>query len=297
MDCPEWWQGQLDVMSPFTEIQPGYYPGLETLPGNPAKGDLLWIGDGRGGGGRGWYAVDNVTYTDGAPTTLDLRFEQGPPGRPALHGIIHWDAAATQSQTATTLTLGTPAVSAYRSAKVSGTLTDASAQPVAGATVTIRRTSGGPWATAGTATTDANGHYSFTATPTAVTAYQSFFVGDDTQAASTSAPAATLPRVYLSKPSAPRSARLGATITCSCYLKPHHTAGKYALLFEFERRVSGRWVVEGALRAKAATYHGYSKCSTKVSLLIRGWWRVCAVHPADSLNATTLGPWRAIKVT
>ena len=298
LDCSEWWLGQFDVMAPLAEIEPGYYPGLETMPGNPAKGDLLWEGDGRSNGGTGWFVVDDVAYTDGTPTTLDLRFEQSAgAGQPALHGVVHWDAATTQSQTATTLTLSVPAVSAFGSARLSGALTGAGAQPVAGATVTIRSTTGGPWTTLGTATTDASGRYGFTATPTVIAAYQAVFTGAGTEAGSVSAPVATLPQVYLSKPTAPRSAHVGAAITCACYLKPHHAAGKYAVLFEFERRVSGRWVIEGAVKAKAATYHSYSKCSARVRLLVRGWWRVRAVHPQDSLNAATLGAWRAIKVT
>jgi hypothetical protein len=298
LDCSEQWEGEFHVMAPLTDIEPGYYPGLETMPGNPAKGDLLWGGDGRSNGGTGWFVVDDVAYTDGTPTTLDLRFEQGTgAGQPALHGVVHWDAATTQSQTATTLTLSVPVVSAFGSARLSGALTGAGAQPVAGATVTIRSTTGGPWTTLGTVTTDASGRYGFTATPTVIAAYQAVFTGADTEAGSVSAPVATLPQVYLSKPSAPRSAHAGAAITCSCYLKPHHATGKYAVLFEFERRVSRRWVIEGAVKAKAATYHGYSKCSARVRLLVRGWWRVRAVHPKDSLNAATLGPWRAIRVT
>ena len=295
----EMWEGTFDTMDTVTDIEPGYYPGLELVPGNPAKGCLDWSGDGRGAdSGTGWFAVDSVTYTGDTLTALDLRFTLAAgAGKPALHGVVHWDAAATSSQTAATLTLSAPSVCAYHAARLSGTLADVSTQPVAGATVTIRGTTGGPWTTVGTATTDASGHYSFTAAPAAVTGYQVVFTGNDTEAAVVSTPAATLPMVSLSKPSAPTSARAGATITCSCLLKPHHAAGKYAVVFQFQRRVSGHWVTKRTLKAKATNYHGYSKCSVKTRLTVSGAWRVRAVHAADTLNAATSSAWRAIKVT
>jgi hypothetical protein len=211
--------------------------------------------------------------------------------------VIHWDAAATQPQTATTLALTAPSVCAYGSAKLRGTLRSASSQPLAGAPVVIRRTTGGPWTTVGTATTDASGAFRFAVAPTTTVAYQAIFAGDDTNAATTSAPRATLPKVSLSKPTAPKSTRTTTTFTAACYLKPHHAAGKYAVIFEFQQRVSTHWVTKGALKARAANSRGYSKCSVKVRLPVKGWWRVRAIHPGDSLNATTSTGWRAVKVT
>lgn len=294
----EIWQGFFVTMSSLTDLEQGYYPDLASYPGNPAKGILEWWGDGRGDDDTGWFAIDSVTYADGALTAIDLRFMQHTgAGKPFLHGVIHWDAAAVQSQTATALTLTVPSVCPYQSARLSGTLRGASSQPLAGAPVIIRRTTGGPWTTVGTATTDAYGAFRFAVAPTTIVAYQAIFAGDDTNAATTSAPVATLPKVYLSKPTAPKSTHTTTTFTAACYLKPHHAAGKYAVIFEFQRRVSTHWVTKGALKARAANYRGYSKCSVKVRLLVKGWWRVRAIHLADSLNATTLTGWRAVKVT
>jgi hypothetical protein len=294
----EIWHGFFTTMSSLTDPEQGYYPGLERYPGNPAKGSLDWFGDGRGSNElTGWFAIDSVTYDNGDLTAIALRFvlhSEG--GKPALRGAIHWDAAAAQSQTATALTLTAPSACPYQSATLKGTLKTISSQPLVDAPVIIRCTTGGPWKTLGTATTDANGAFRFAVAPTTIVAYQAIFAGDDTNAGTTSMPAATLPKVYLSTPRAPKSTHTTTTFTCSCYLKPHHPARKYAVIFQFQQHVSSHWVTEGAVKARAANYGGYSKCSVKIRLLLKGWWRVRAIHPADSLNATTLTRWRAVKV-
>jgi|GEM_PF-852885 len=91
----ESWDGEFEVMTPLAELLPGYYPDLQRCSfHDPTKGGLDWSGEGRGSGTlTGWFAVDDVTYTDGALTSLDLRFEQHSEGAtPALHGEIHWRA-------------------------------------------------------------------------------------------------------------------------------------------------------------------------------------------------------------
>ena len=95
MDGDEWWDGDFKAMSSLAVLQPGYYPNLQRYPfHNPARGGLNWSGDGRGSNTlTGWFAVDEVTYTDGAVTSIDVRFEQHSEGAaPALHGAIHWEA-------------------------------------------------------------------------------------------------------------------------------------------------------------------------------------------------------------
>ena len=300
VNAPTGWEGDFETMNTLTDLEPGYYPGLERYPfNNPTKVGLDWSGDGRGSNDlTGWFAIDSVTYDNGSLTAITLRFELHSEGKePALHGALHWDAAATQSQIATTLTLTAPSVCAYRSAKLSGTLKDVSSQPLAGEPVTIRCTTGGAWTTVGHVTTDASGAFRYTATPSTAVTYQAVCPGDAVYSGATSTPRATLPKVYLSKPTAPKATHTTTTFTTACYLKPHHAAGKYAVVFEFQRRVSTHWVTKAALKARAANYRGYSKCSVKVRLLVKGWWRVRAIHLADSLNATTLTGWRAVKVT
>jgi hypothetical protein len=86
------WAGDFQVMNTIEEIQAGYYPGLQDYPfHNRTKGGLDWFGNGAGCNTLvGWFVVDRVTYTAGALTALDLRFEQHCEGHvPALHGVIH----------------------------------------------------------------------------------------------------------------------------------------------------------------------------------------------------------------
>jgi hypothetical protein len=94
----EWWNGDFQAMSGVTQLQPGYYGGLQRYPfHNPAKGGLDWGGEGRGCNRlSGWFVVDNVVLSNGALTALDLRFEQHCEGAvPALRGKIHWAAGDT----------------------------------------------------------------------------------------------------------------------------------------------------------------------------------------------------------
>lgn len=89
-----WWYGNFQTMNTLTQLQPGFYPGLQRYPfNNPVFGGLDWSGDGRGcNTEKGWFAVDNVTYdVNGVLTAIDLRFEQNcEGGTTALHGAIHW---------------------------------------------------------------------------------------------------------------------------------------------------------------------------------------------------------------
>ena len=88
-----WWNGNFRTMNTISQLQPGYYPGLQRYPfNNPVLGDLDWSGAGRGCNTlKGWFAVDSVTYVNGTLTAIDLRFEQNCEGSTtALHGAIHW---------------------------------------------------------------------------------------------------------------------------------------------------------------------------------------------------------------
>jgi hypothetical protein len=88
-----WWYGNFKSMNTLTQLQPGFYPGLQRYPfNNPVLGGIDWSGDGRGcNTEKGWFAIDSVTYVSGALTAFDLRFEQNcEGGTTALHGAIHW---------------------------------------------------------------------------------------------------------------------------------------------------------------------------------------------------------------
>ena len=90
------WSGQFAGMDSITQLQPGYYAGLQRYPfQNHAVGGLDWSGAGRGCNTlTGWFAIDGITYTGGVLAAIDLRFEQHcEGGASALHGKIHWNAA------------------------------------------------------------------------------------------------------------------------------------------------------------------------------------------------------------
>ena len=89
------WDAQFMGMTSITQLQPGYYGGLERYPfHNPVAGGLNWSGNGRGCNTlSGWFVVDAISYSGGALTALDLRFEQHcEGGSPALRGKVHWTA-------------------------------------------------------------------------------------------------------------------------------------------------------------------------------------------------------------
>jgi hypothetical protein len=92
------WTGDFQTMNTLTQLQPGYYAGLQRYPfHNPALGGFGWSGDGRGCNTlKGWFIVDSVTYVGSTLTAIDLRFEQHcEGGSTALHGAIHWTSTDT----------------------------------------------------------------------------------------------------------------------------------------------------------------------------------------------------------
>jgi hypothetical protein len=91
---PELWLGDFKAMDGLSRLEPGYYPNLRRYPfHNPARGGLSWVGEGRGCNQlEGWFAVDEVAYTDGRLTAIALRFEQRCDGDPrALRGAVRWE--------------------------------------------------------------------------------------------------------------------------------------------------------------------------------------------------------------
>lgn len=85
--------GHFQGISTQSQLQPGYYADLKRYPfNNPAKGGISWdsicIVTG------GWFVIDDISYVNGAISSIDLRFEQRCEGNgsplPALRGKIHW---------------------------------------------------------------------------------------------------------------------------------------------------------------------------------------------------------------
>jgi len=89
------WSGDFQAPDSLNQLQPGIYDNIQRYPfHDPIKGGLSWSGEGRGSNTlTGWFAIDRVTYINGALTAIDLRFEQHSEGAaPALHGQIHWNS-------------------------------------------------------------------------------------------------------------------------------------------------------------------------------------------------------------
>lgn len=90
VDGDEWWNARIVLPTTYTQLQPGTYSASRF--GSTTDAGLDWGGEGRGcNSTTGTLIIDNVTYTGGALSVLDLRFEQHcEGGGPALHGQIHW---------------------------------------------------------------------------------------------------------------------------------------------------------------------------------------------------------------
>jgi hypothetical protein len=87
------WTGNFRAMNSLTQLQPGYYGNLRRAGfHNPRIGGIDFYGDGRGCNlVTGWFVIDDIAYSNGNVSSLDLRFIQHCDGRAeALRGKIHW---------------------------------------------------------------------------------------------------------------------------------------------------------------------------------------------------------------
>jgi len=91
-------------------------------------------------------------------------------------------------------------------------------------------------------------------------------------------------RVTVGNPLAPKRMSPAKRYTVSATLKPHHTAGTYPLRIYKYRYVAGTWKASGYVKARAANYSTYTKCSCKVRLPLKGKWRLRAYAPADAFH-------------
>ena len=84
------WQGYIVPMVPLTQLQVGYYGNVTQF--NDARGLINWSAYGRGCDiATAWFVVDNVAYTAGALTAIDVRFEQRcKSSTGSLRGKLHW---------------------------------------------------------------------------------------------------------------------------------------------------------------------------------------------------------------
>ncbi len=197
---------------------------------------------------------------------------------------------------ASSLGLTAPPVCAYGSVSMHGYLRDPGGQGLAGRMVRVEAYIAADWQEVGSDTTDAAGLYQVKAAPAKTTVYRAVFAGDATYEQATSSNAQVTPRVSVTKPSAPTTARTTTTFAVSCLLKPRHTAGTYPLSFQCRHFERGTWVLRKTIKAKAANVTGASRCSARIRLTLRGSWRIVAVHKADQANAGTTSAWRSVAI-
>lgn len=87
------WRGYFLEPNSSTQLTPGFYGDLKRYPFHDAvKGGIDWTGYGRGCNREsGWFVIDQVSYAQGALSSIDLRFEQRCENSlGALRGQIHW---------------------------------------------------------------------------------------------------------------------------------------------------------------------------------------------------------------
>jgi beta propeller repeat protein len=94
-------------------------------------------------------------------------------------------------------------------------------------------------------------------------------------------------RVTVGNPVAPRSVSAAKSCVVTATLQPRHTAGTFPVRIYKYRYVSGKWKGYGYVKARAADYSSYTKCSCKVRLPLAGKWRLRALAPADGVHRAT----------
>jgi beta propeller repeat protein len=94
-------------------------------------------------------------------------------------------------------------------------------------------------------------------------------------------------RVTVGNPVAPKRMSPVRRYTVTSTLKPRHTAGTYPVRVYKYRYVSGKWKSYGYVKAKAANYSTYTRCSCKVRLSLKGSWRLRALAPPDAFHKAT----------
>lgn len=88
------WSALFRAMVPLSQMEPGYYAVANSASpvNNPTRASMSV-----GGGGHscsfteGWFVIDSITYANGEPIAIDLRFQQKcDASLGVLRGQVHW---------------------------------------------------------------------------------------------------------------------------------------------------------------------------------------------------------------
>ncbi len=163
-----------------------------------------------------------------------------------------------------------------------------SGAPVVGP-VRIERRSGDAWVAVGSAQVE-GGRATASVALRGATSYRAVFGGTETHDPSVSEALVVKPRVILSAPGSPSSARRGRVFVVSGSLSPRH--GSLSRVQVKAYRLEGtRWVVRRTVRARLVSSGTGSRYTASLSLPSVGRWRLRAYHPANASFAESYGPW------
>jgi hypothetical protein len=200
-----------------------------------------------------------------------------------------------------TVGLTVPSTVPYRSARISGKLSDPAGRAIGNAPVQLQYSkNGSTWAALATVNTNASGEFVHVASPSARIWYRAFSSQRPGYAPAYSPTRKVMPRVSLTTPSAAKVMKAGRYYPVYSTLKPRHKAGtKPVRIYKYKRvKVKGKWTWKsyGYVRATAYNYSTYTRCKVKLRLPSKGSWRLIALHPSDSLNARTLSKYKYVTV-
>jgi hypothetical protein len=89
------WTGKFVPMNIVSALEPGYYPGAVLAPGNTRRPTFAWVDAAKApcAAATGWFAVDEITRSQGAIAMATIRFGLSCDGIHTLNGKIHWNAS------------------------------------------------------------------------------------------------------------------------------------------------------------------------------------------------------------
>ena len=175
-----------------------------------------------------------------------------------------------------------------------------SSTPTTGALVTLQSsTNGVTFTSVATATTGADGSFSFSGSllNKNKTWFQVVFAGNADYAPVTSAMVVYTPKVKVTTPSTKTSLRSTKTLSFTAKVYPSHTSTKKSSTIAFERyKISGGVHVRRVrYYAKITSHSGYSSLSRSFKLP-KGTWYVRIYAKADSKHALTYSSAKKLKI-
>lgn len=206
-------------------------------------------------------------------------------------------SAGTLTGSALTASRSASVVSYGAASRLSGALTSWGA-PLAGKPVRLEYYSAG-WKVKETKYTDYSGKVYFDARPRNKTSYRLAFVGSG-YLASYTGPMTVTPKVALSRPTRPKSARKKVTFYVKGTIKPVHPSRRTyskssAVKVRAYRYSNGKWVYKRTFYTKISKVSSTtSKYVAAVKLPYTGKWRLKAYAPTDSKHYAT---WSSMTTT